>query len=380
MGQVSLQGTLIAGPVSASDTTFPGGSFNVPFATTPSPKPVQVQSGDLRQVQSPLAYVTLSGIGATDTVTRGELLYLRTNVPMNIRITTKQTPGPDLVQVSKVNGLLIQEFPSAQYLVLLEAEGSGQIEYFVSGPQLQPHTFKENTMADSFKTVLDFANPSFLADMFRRAKIGTVLRALTTNLRRKVPGANALTQLATLQSIALPDDAKASAVTRAYAYSGTGTLGELAVQLFGVTPGATQVGVAPNGDITFLAADAYTLVDVQYTPEKQDVASFTLPVVAHVLTLPTAVTTPGCTNALEVTSTKGGVVSKMIILIPGSGAPAAGQCRLNFLKTTITFAVADAVTEATIKVGTLPAVDVDALLEATETAILGSLTATTPFG
>jgi len=43
-----------------------------------------------------------------------------------------------------------------------------------------------------------------------------------------------------------------------------------------------------------------------------------------------------------------GATGRKVVLVPGSGAPAAGQARLNLAKTTVTFAGADAVTSATV--------------------------------
>lgn len=222
--------------------------------------------------------------------------------------------------------------------------------------------------ATSLKSELNKVSPQFLADALRIVKFGDVVRGLPTTLRKKDPVASSY-QLATLHALALPDSAKAAFIFRAYARatSAAGPLGELAVVGPGVTPATGEIAVAPNGDIVTLAADAYTSVDVHYLPTKYDLGEVTLPVVANVLTLPVAATTPGVVRIFEAEALVGTSVGKKIILMPGAGAPAAGQARANLALTTVTFAVADAVTSARVKFGIVSAADLDALLEAEST-------------
>jgi len=215
--------------------------------------------------------------------------------------------------------------------------------------------------ATSLKSTLDNANPNTLPDKFRTIKVGSVLRAGTTFLRKKTPVASSYS-LATLLALVLPDDAKAHNIHRAYARTATAGQGELAVVAYGTTPATGQIAVGPNGDIVTLAADAITSVDVVYQPEKQDIQETTLAVAANVLTLPSQFTGQGVINLLEVEATIGTSVGKKIVLVPGAGAPAAGQARLNLDKSTVTFAAADAVTQARVKFSTVPTTDVDALL------------------
>lgn len=221
-----------------------------------------------------------------------------------------------------------------------------------------------NVLENSLKNKLDAANPNVIADGMRIVKFGSILRASVTTLRRKDPAADA-GSLATLEAVVLPDDGKALTILRAYARAGTGTLGELAVQAFGTTPAAGQIAVGPNGDIVVLAADAWTDLDVVYQPDKYDLAEVTLPVVANVATLPPSlITNTRVVSLLDANATAATSTGRKIILVPGAGAPAAGQARLNLAKTTVTFAGADAVTQATIKVAIVAATDADALLTA----------------
>lgn len=222
---------------------------------------------------------------------------------------------------------------------------------------------------DSLKNKLDLANPQIVPDGLRIVKFGSVLRAITTFLRKKNADLAGVSpyDLATLDVLRLPDDAKAHNILRAYARAGTGALGELVVAATHATPAAGQIALTPAGNIALLAADIYTDLDIVYQPDKYDLAEFELNVAASVLTLPPAVTTPGVTFAMEVEATVGTVVGKKILLAPGAGAPAAGQARLNLAKTTVTFAVADAVTKARVKLAITSATDVDALLTAQST-------------
>jgi hypothetical protein len=228
-----------------------------------------------------------------------------------------------------------------------------------------------NVNAQSLKNRINAANPNQLPQELQILRYGDVLRAGTTFRRRFNPDtapANA-SQLATLDTMALNDDAKAATILRAYARAtaAAGTLGELAVQAFGATPIDGQIAVAPNGDIVVLAASRYTDIDVVYQPDKVDLTEITLTVVANVLTIPAGLTATGVVALLEAIATIGGSLGSKIILVPGAGAPAAGQCRLNLAKTTVTFAAADAVTQATVKLALVAAVDVDALLTANAT-------------
>ena len=227
---------------------------------------------------------------------------------------------------------------------------------------------------ETLRQSLDRADPNTLADAARTMSLGSMLRAMPVALRAQNPNTAASngSQLATLQTISLPQDAKAHSIFRATARAGTAAAGELTVAAFGATPTTTQVAVAPNGDIVFLATDAYTNVDIVYLPERGDVfgsgqtlpgtsaaavasqtmqapfAQVTLPVSSNVLTLPSSITGFQVVLLMACVANTGTSTGTKIILVPGAGAPAAGQCRLNLAKTTVTFAAADAVTNATV--------------------------------
>lgn len=137
MGQVAINGTVLGGPVQVG-SGFPQAIFTTVLATSPNPKPFSSASGVLtrRVAQASPGFVTLSGVGPTDSVVRGDLLYMRSDAQLLIRLSQVDplNPiGPALVRELIMSGLLIVEFSAASPLVLLEAQGSATIEYLVTG-------------------------------------------------------------------------------------------------------------------------------------------------------------------------------------------------------------------------------------------------------
>lgn len=137
MGQVLIQGSFTGGPPQQG-VGFPQAIFNTQLATTPSPKPYSAATGVLtrRIAQAAPGFVGLTGVGPTDTVVRGDTLYLRSDAQVLLRIsqTDPLNPGgPALVRELLISGLFICEFPPSSPLVLLEAQGSATIEYCISG-------------------------------------------------------------------------------------------------------------------------------------------------------------------------------------------------------------------------------------------------------
>lgn len=137
MGQIVIQGSLTGGPPQQG-VGFPQAIFTTQLATTPSPKPFSAASGVLTRRVSQVSpgFTVLTGVGADDTVVRGDTLYLRSNSQVLLRIsqTDPLNPGgPVLVRELYVSGLFVCEFPPASPLVLLEVQGSATIEYCCSG-------------------------------------------------------------------------------------------------------------------------------------------------------------------------------------------------------------------------------------------------------
>lgn len=220
--------------------------------------------------------------------------------------------------------------------------------------------------ASSLKNLINMGDPNNLPDQFRQIKLGNVLRSQLASLVKQVPAANAY-NLGTVLCIALPDDAKASQVTRAYARAAGAASGELVVDAYAASaaPASGHVSVTANGDIQFLAADAATLVDVMYQPAIYEVMEFTLPVTVGVLTLPTVATTPGVLFLMEAEALAATVTGKKIILTPAAGLPATTKAQLNIAKTTVSFNNGtDVVTSARVKVAVAPGTDINALLGA----------------
>lgn len=198
------------------------------------------------------------------------------------------------------------------------------------------------TSKTSLKNELNKANPSAFASLLQKLGIGGLLRAMKTQLMKVKPVVGADYQLATVDTIKLAEDAKAATVLRAYARTGTGTLGELTVAGYGATPTAGQIAVAPNGDIVLLATDAYTSVDVQYEPMEHDVVEFVdQPVVTGVVTIPKSATEKGVLALLEAEVQTGTITGKKGILVPlaggGAGLPATTKAQLTSEKTTVSF-------------------------------------------
>jgi hypothetical protein len=132
--QLSCTGTLVAGPGSSTDGTFPAGSTTIPFATNPDPKPASASTGDqVVNVNNP-SFAALPGVGAGGVVTQGTFLFIRTLGTMQVRTTTYNVNG-NVQAVEVINGFKAVEFDPGAYLVMLEVLGNGQVEYFVSGPQ-----------------------------------------------------------------------------------------------------------------------------------------------------------------------------------------------------------------------------------------------------
>lgn len=222
-----------------------------------------------------------------------------------------------------------------------------------------------STSSTSLKSDLDRAPAGSLPSMFQAVQIGSVLRAIPTTLRKKAPAASAY-NIATLQAFALPDDAKAVSIFRAYGRVGTAAAGELTVDAANATPGTGEIAVSPSGDIVVLAADAWTSVDVEYLPAKYDCFEATLNCVpgTGLVALPASWTNAGVVMVMEAEVLAGTLATKMIVQAPNNSAPATGHARLTLAKTAVHFAVADAATSVRLKVALCAAVDVDALLEA----------------
>lgn len=223
-------------------------------------------------------------------------------------------------------------------------------------------------MTISEKEALAGATPNTLADHLKSLGFAAVLRGqINQVLRKKVPAADDYAPGATVETIVLPDDARATSIVRAYSRVGTVT-GELTTVAPGTTPATTEISVQPDGNIMVLAADAITSLDIVYVPERGDVIELdNWPVVSDAIALPARITSRGVVLLLEAESLEGTLTDPLRVLAPSGSAAATTQARLNLAKTSVKFAPADAVTKARVKLLVCAAVDLDTALEADAT-------------
>lgn len=136
MGQISLSGTIVAGPPCGGCCDgFGGTATTIPLSLSTTPKNFGAATGTIQQqvnVASP-SFGVLHGVGAGETVTKADVLAFKTASPLVLRLTTDDGSGGDVVAVVPVQGSIVWEFPTNLFLKKLEVQGSGQIEYFLSG-------------------------------------------------------------------------------------------------------------------------------------------------------------------------------------------------------------------------------------------------------
>lgn len=217
------------------------------------------------------------------------------------------------------------------------------------------------------KDAFNRANPNTIADLFRLIQTGKVLRGQIPQVARKAAAAADAGVLATLFGLGLPSDAKAAGITRAYARAGAGTPGPLTIVAPPAVPIASQIGIAPNGEIVTLAADAWTDLDVTYVPERGDVVEYTAAVVANAIVLPANLTARGVVLLLGATVTAGASTGAKVIAAEGV-PPIAGEAGLDAAKATVAFFAGEA-TEATLSLLMVAADDLAAILESDDLTI-----------
>ncbi len=129
MGQLALSGVVVASPDLKSGT-FPAAESTIALVS----KTIEyvISASGLMNVASPSSFVQLPGVGTDGPVTKGLFLYVKTNQPISLRMTTVDGVGTD-VGVEPLDGLKIHEFPDGKELVLLEAEGTATVEFLVAG-------------------------------------------------------------------------------------------------------------------------------------------------------------------------------------------------------------------------------------------------------
>lgn len=127
---LSLEGNIVLGPQNVCEGGGPQGVLNMPFSIGACAcVPAACSASYQKTINAPSVYVTLPGIGPTDSMANCKFLFVRTNASLRLRLT--QTGNT--VQTLDVNGLCILQFPSDKALVLLEALGAATIEYVAVG-------------------------------------------------------------------------------------------------------------------------------------------------------------------------------------------------------------------------------------------------------
>jgi hypothetical protein len=141
MSNLTCSGTVLEGPAQQSDPQFPSGVTTIPFTLNQgtNPKPVNVSTGaKVRNLNSPAAFVALSGVGASDDVTQASFVYLRVaQGSFQFRVTFHNPLGASIVSIVPSAGICVLE-PDAvggYYVTLIEAMGSGLVEYYAAGTQ-----------------------------------------------------------------------------------------------------------------------------------------------------------------------------------------------------------------------------------------------------
>lgn len=126
---VSMLGNLAVAPAGSGEGGVPGGATTIPYQTNPNPKSVAVSTGDQVTNVATAAdvFVTLSMGG----VTQGSFLFVIVSGTMTIRTTQ----GGNTPAVEIISGMKVVEYDPGSPLTLLEASGSGVVEYLVTGPE-----------------------------------------------------------------------------------------------------------------------------------------------------------------------------------------------------------------------------------------------------
>jgi len=135
MGQVRIDGALLAGPPQGGDV-FPSALMNVPLRLRTSPKGFGSATGILHRTimsNGPTEYVTLADIGDGSTVERATLLYLKSSGPLDVRLTCDDGLGGNIVSEYQQDGFSLLEFTESKHLKRVELRGSAQIEFFACG-------------------------------------------------------------------------------------------------------------------------------------------------------------------------------------------------------------------------------------------------------
>lgn len=211
-------------------------------------------------------------------------------------------------------------------------------------------------MTDIVRQALDRANPNTLADHLRSLEIGSCLATEVKQVVRMfnmgAAGAD-VSNLATLDVMKLPDNAKAISILRAYARktAAAGTCGELAPQAWATTPADAQIAVSPCGDIVTLAVSDYSSIDVEYLAVRGEMVELAeLAVSGDQAVLPSWITDRGVIMLLEAESLAGAVTGDFIVVKESDAKPGTTKwASLMLDREIVQFKATDAVTKCRLK-------------------------------
>lgn len=207
-------------------------------------------------------------------------------------------------------------------------------------------------MTRILKTVLDEGNNNKLAAALAELPLGRTMN-LVPKFYRGAVVANVLV---------LPDEAKAAAILSAVRTAGT-TIGYTTPVLTSAVVATNQCKVDAKGDIAFFGTDAVTEAEVVYVAVEGDLVTREIDVVAGtgVGALPSS---DVGVLLLSATVLAGGALGAKTVLPRVSAAPAAGNVALDLNGDQVLFAVADAVTRASITYRKIPSRTVEQALRA----------------
>lgn len=185
-------------------------------------------------------------------------------------------------------------------------------------------------MSRVLSTVLDEANPNKNPSALQTVRNGRALRTVTA-FREGAVATNVFT---------LPEDAKAAEIVRAFKRVAGTTGYSVVVAPETAAPAATQVTVAPNGDILFAAADAVTQAEILYQPMEGEIFEDTVSVAASLALFAQSRRGLLLISATIVT----GVIPGAKTVVARGTASAAGQAAISIVGTGVLFNAADVVT------------------------------------
>lgn len=233
-------------------------------------------------------------------------------------------------------------------------------------------------MPETIQQTLNRADINTLADLFRSLKLGDILRGGNVSIVLSTTAADATGAVAPATGFVVAQQqenaraafgqATGNMIISAWGRVGAGAPAPLLPAAY--PPAAGGIAVAPNGSIATNPGDAWTSMDVSYVVEPGDIIEVTGDVVpaTGVMSLPASVTSRGLKVLVSATALTGGVTgNKEVVIAP---AAAAGEATVNPAKSAISFAVADAVTTARVRVLVAPSVDVNTALGSTDTVFV----------